>query len=162
MAGYDLCFCQPVIFNFCLKQYFSPSDKFTFGIGVDVLYISNSDSVSSRNNFSLLGGFEPVNKRSIAMTGFHSNEIPVKKLAGISTDLDIELFKDLHLNLMADFFIIQEVKRENGFSFLSGFGAGLGYMSVIGPMKIGIMTGNYEHEKFFNRTKGYISIGYKF
>lgn len=148
--------------NLHLKQYLSLSDKFTIGIGGDLLFISKTDSVSSSNNFSLLGGFESVNKRSIAMTGFHSNEIPVKKLAGISTDLDIELFKDLHLNLMADFFIIQEAKRENGFSFLNGYGAGLGYMSIIGPMKIGIMTGNYSQEKFFNKTKGYISIGYKF
>jgi len=159
-SGYSFERFYALHWNF--RQYFSPSDKFTFALGGDALLISNTDSVSSGNNFYLLGGYESINNRSIAMTGFQANEIQVKKLAGISTEMDIELFKDLHINIMADFFFVQEANRENGFSFLTGFGAGIGYMSILGPMKIGIMMGNYEEEKFFNKTKGYISIGYKF
>jgi len=148
--------------NFNIKHYFSPTEKLTFALGGDALLVTDTDSISSRNNFYLLGGNEPISKRSIAMTGFQANEIQVKKLAGVSTEIDIELFRDLHINIMADFYFAQEANRENGFSFLTGYGAGIGYMSVLGPMKIGIMTGNYEEEKFFNKTKGYISIGYKF
>jgi outer membrane translocation and assembly module TamA len=35
-------------------------------------------------------------------------------------------------------------------------------MSIIGPIKIGVMYGNYKREEYFNKIKGYISIGYNF
>jgi outer membrane translocation and assembly module TamA len=35
-------------------------------------------------------------------------------------------------------------------------------MSIIGPIKIGVMYGNYKKEVYFNKIKGYISIGYNF
>jgi hypothetical protein len=144
------------------KEYFSPSGKVTFSIGGEALMITNSDSVTAQNNFYLLGGIEAVSKRSIAMTGFHSNEIPVKKAAGISTEIDIEIFEDFHLNAMADIFTVQEINRDNGYSLLTGYGIGIGYMSIIGPIRIGIMHGNYSREEYFNKTKGFISLGYKF
>jgi NTE family protein len=144
------------------KQYFSPSEKFTFSIGGEALLITNSDSISAKNNFYLLGGIEPVNKRSIAMTGFHSDEIPVKKVAGICTEIDFELFENFHITAMADIFAAQEINRDKGYSFLTGYGIGVGYMSIIGPIKVGIMHGNYSREEYFNKTKGYLSIGYKF
>ena len=136
--------------------------ELTFSFGGDVLFITDTDSVSAQNNFYLLGGFESVNKRSIPMVGFQSNEIPVKKLAGFRTDLDMELFENFHLNIMANIFAIQEANRNKGFSLLTGFGIGAGYMSIIGPIKIGVMYGNYNREKYFNKIKGYISIGYNF
>ena len=144
------------------KQYFSPSDKITFSIGGEALIITSSDSVSMQNNFYMLGGVDRVNKRSIAMTGFHANEIPVKKVAGIRTGIDIELFEDFHLNINGDIFAAHEFNRDSGFSFLTGYGIGIGYMSIIGPLKCGIMHGNYSREVYFNKTKGYISIGYNF
>jgi NTE family protein len=144
------------------KQYFSPARKLTFSIGGEALFITNSDSISAQNNFYLLGGIEPVNRRSIAMTGFHSNEIPVKKLAGINTEIDFEVIENFHVNAMADLFGAQEINRDKGYSLLTGFGIGIGYMSIIGPIKIGIMHGNYAREEYFNKTKGYISIGFKF
>jgi outer membrane translocation and assembly module TamA len=149
-------------FHGSIRQYFSPGGKFTFAIGGEVLYITNTDSVSALNNYYLLGGIESVNKRSIAMTGFHSNEIPVKKLAGLSTEIDFELLEDFHVTAMADIFTIQETDRSKGYSLLAGYGIGAGYMSIIGPIKIGIMHGNYAREEYFNKTKGYISIGFRF
>jgi NTE family protein len=145
-----------------VDHYFSPSGKVTISIGGDVLFITRSDSVSAQNNFFLLGGVESVNKRSIPMVGFQTNEIPVKKLAGFRTNLDIELFENFHLNFMANIFAAQEANRSTGFSLLSGIGAGAGYMSIIGPIKIGLMYGNYKREEYFNKIKGYISIGYNF
>lgn len=145
-----------------LKYYFSPADKLTFEIGGDVLLITDSDSVSAENNFYLLGGIESLNNRSVPMAGFHSNEIPVKKMAGIRSELDIELSENFHLNIMADIFAVQEVRRDKGLSLLTGFGLGVGYMSIIGPLRIGIMHGNYKQESYFRKIKGYISIGYKF
>ena len=95
-----------------IKHYFSPSEKtYIFAIGGDALLITDSDSISAQNNFYLLGGIESVNKRSIPMVGFHSNEIPVKKLAGFRTELDMEVLKNLHLNIMANIFAAQEVNR---------------------------------------------------
>jgi hypothetical protein len=96
------------------------------------------------------------------MIGFQSNEIAVNKLAGFRTSFDIEPFESFHLNVMANVFIVQEANRSRGFSLLSGFGVGAGYMSIIGPIKIGLMYGNYRKEIFFRKIKGYISIGYNF
>jgi outer membrane translocation and assembly module TamA len=96
------------------------------------------------------------------MTGFHSNEIAVKKLAGVTSEIDIEVFENFHINVMADIFTAQEINRSKGYSFLTGYGIGAGYMSIIGPIKIGIMHGNYAREEYYSKTKGYISIGYKF
>ena len=149
-------------FHGSIKQYFSSGRKLTFSIGGDALLITDTDSVSAQNNFYLLGGIESVNNRSIAMTGFHSNEIPVKKLAGITSEIDIEVFENFHINVMADIFTAQEINRNKGYSFLTGYGIGAGYMSIIGPIKIGIMHGNYAREEYYSKTKGYISIGYKF
>ncbi|HZK62016.1 MAG TPA: hypothetical protein VFC41_08050, partial [Anaerovoracaceae bacterium] len=145
-----------------IKQYFSSGDKLTFAIGGNALLISEVDSVSARNNFYLLGGAESINKRSIPMIGFHPNEIPVKKLAGISTELDMELVKYLHINIMANIFAAREVNRDKGYSILTGYGVGAGYLSIFGPVKIGLMYGNYNHERYFRKIKGYISIGYNF
>jgi NTE family protein len=144
------------------RQYFSPSGKLTFSYGGEAFMITNTDSVSAQNNFFLLGGNEPVSKRSVAMIGFRSNEIPVKKGTGINTAIDLELIKDFHLTAMANVFAIQEIDREKGYSLITGYGIEAGYMSIIGPIKIGIMHGDYAREEFFNKTKGYISIGYKF
>ena len=96
------------------------------------------------------------------MVGFHSNEIPVKKLAGIRGDLDLRLYENIHLTFMANIFAIQEANRDTGYSLLSGYGLGIGYMSIIGPVRIGIMRGDYNREIYFRKTKGYISIGYNF
>jgi NTE family protein len=145
-----------------IDHFFSPSGITTFSFGGDILFTTGTDSVSSQNNFHLLGGFESVNKRSIPMIGFQSNEIAVNKLAGFRTSFDIEPFESFHLNVMANVFIVQEANRSRGFSLLSGFGVGAGYMSIIGPIKIGLMYGNYRKEIFFRKIKGYISIGYNF
>ncbi len=149
-------------FHGTIKEYFSPSRKLTLSIGGEALIITNTDSISALNNYYLLGGIESVSRRTIAMTGFHANEIPVKKLAGISTEIDFELVENLHLTAMADIFAVQETDRTGGYSLLTGYGIGLGYMSIIGPIKIGIMQGNYALEEYFNKTKGYISMGFKF
>ena len=89
------------------------------------------------------------------MTGFHSNQIPVKKLAGIRTDLDIELVDNFHMNIMADIFAVQEVNRDKGFSLMTGYGIGFGYMSVIGPMRIGLMHGNSNRDEYLKKNKGF-------
>jgi NTE family protein len=145
-----------------IKHYFAPSGKLTFAIGGDVLLITDSDSVSAQNNFYLLGGVESLNKRSVPMVGFRSNEIPVKKMAGIRSELDIKLSENIHINLMANLFAVQEANHNKGIRLFSGYGIGFGYMSMIGPIKIGLMNGNSVREKHFNKTKGYISIGYNF
>lgn len=144
------------------NQYFTSYDRLTFSISGDILYISDCDSVSSQNNFYMLGGITSLNERSVPMYGFHSNEIPVKKLAGFGMELDWEILKDLHLNLTGNIFAAQEAERDNGYSLLAGYGIGIGYMSIIGPLKAGIMQGFYEKEKYFKRIKVYISVGYAF
>ncbi len=143
-----------------IDHYFSPSPKLTLSVGGDILYISRSDSISSGNNFYLLGGIESVNNRSIPMVGFQSNEIPAKKLAGFRTSLDMELYENFHLTLMANVFAAQEANRSSGYSLISGIGIGAGYMSIIGPVKIGLMYGNYKNETYFKKIKGFISIGF--
>jgi outer membrane translocation and assembly module TamA len=63
---------------------------------------------------------------------------------------------------MANIFAAQEVNRDKGFSLLTGYGLGFGYMSIIGPLRVGLMYGDYNREKYFREIKGYISIGYNF
>jgi NTE family protein len=145
-----------------IDHNFSPSGKLTVSFGGDILLITKCDSITAQNNFYLLGGVESVNKRSIPMVGFQTNEIPVKKLAGFRTNVDMELFENFHLTFMANIFAAQEANRRSGFSLLTGIGAGAGYMSIIGPIKIGMMYGSYRKEYYFNKIKGYISIGYNF
>jgi NTE family protein len=145
------------------RHYFSSGKKVTFAASGDLLYISNSDSISAQNNFFLLGGLSSLNKRSIPMIGFRSNEIAVKKLAGIGAEIDVEVIKNLHFNLMANIFAVQKRDQDNVFSFLSGFGIGAGYMSVIGPLQVGLMHGNkYSNDRYIKQIKGYISFGYNF
>lgn len=144
------------------KKYFSPTEKLTFKIESNALYINDSDSITANNNFYTLGGTESLNRRSVRMTGFNSNEIAVKRMAGLSGEIDFEAFSNFHFSIMADIFAIREANRKEGYSLLSGTGAGIGYMTVVGPMKIGIMNGNYKEEKFFRKTKGFISLGFLF
>lgn len=94
--------------------------------------------------------------------GFHPYQIPVKELAGIGFETDIELFRDVHLTLSANAFAIREADSNSGYNLLAGYSAGAGYMSIIGPVKVGIMHGFYSEEYGFNRFKGYISIGFNF
>jgi len=144
------------------KQYFPSGKRLTICLSADVLYINHCDSITSQNNFLMLGGITSVNDRSIAMYGFHPNEIPVKQLAGLGIEFDWRLLKDLHLNLGGNIFEAKEADRAGGYSLLAGYGAGLGYMSIIGPVRAGIMHGFYRHEKYFSKIKGYISVGFQF
>ena len=150
------------VLNGNYREYFTSNDRFTFSISGDALYISDCDSVSSQNNFFLLGGTESLNERSVPMFGFHPNEVPVKKMAGFGMEFDWEILRDLHINLNGNIFAAREADRGNGYSLLAGYGLGIGYMSVMGPLRAGIMQGFYKREKYFNQVKAYISVGYLF
>ena len=145
-----------------IRSYFSVSRKTTLTIKGDALYISNTDSISAHNNFYLLGGVQSTGRKSIPMAGFHPNQIPVQKLAGFGIDADVEILRDLYLNVITGVFAIQEMDRDSGLSLLAGYGIGLGYMSVIGPIKAGLMHGFYNREIFYKPVKGYISVGFSF
>lgn len=144
------------------SHYFSPHKKVSFNIRGDALFISATDSLTARNNFYLLGGVQSSGRKSVPAAGFHPYEIPVKELAGVGFETDIELFRDVHLTFSANAFAIREADRTTGYSLLAGYSAGAGYMSIIGPIKAGIMQGFYREESGFNKFKGYISIGYNF
>jgi hypothetical protein len=145
-----------------VRYYFSPTEKLTVGIGGDVLLITDTDTVSSQNNFYLLGGIESLNKRSVPLIGFFSNEIPVNKMAGIRTEIDMELFRNFHVNLLANTFWAEEIMQPDNFSLLTGYGIGLGYMSIIGPLKIGLMNGSSTNHDYAGKLKGFFSFGYNF
>ena len=117
-------------------------DRLTFSFRADALYISDCDSVSAQNNFYMLGGLNSLNERSVPMLGFHPNEIPVKKIAGLGMEMDWEIFRDIHLNLAGNLFAAQEADRNYGYSFLTGYGIGIGYMSVNRPHKSRNNAGN--------------------
>jgi NTE family protein len=148
--------------NVHFRHYFPIGKKLTFAFGGDFLFITKSDSIATRNNFYLLGGPEPISKRSVSLIGFNANEIPVRKMAGIRASLDYKAADKIHLTLISDLYAAQETDRKDGFSFISGYGLEAGYESIIGPLKTGIMHGNYDSETFFRKTKVYLSIGYKF
>jgi len=145
-----------------LSHYFSPHRKVSFNIRGDALFITGTDSVTANNNFFLLGGIQSSGRRSVPAAGFHPYQIAVRELAGVGFETDIEIFRDVHLTFSANAFAIREAGRTSGYSLLAGYSAGAGYMSIIGPIKAGIMQGFYGEESGFNKFKGYISIGYNF
>ncbi|MFN2313756.1 MAG: patatin-like phospholipase family protein, partial [Bacteroidales bacterium] len=80
------------------RNYNSPSDKVTISFGGELLLATGVDSITSNNNFFLLGGIESVTDRSIPCIGFHANQIPVQSLGGIRFGVDIEIAADIHLS----------------------------------------------------------------
>ena len=144
-----------------LTNYFT-TNNITFSIGGEILYITESDSISEQNNFFLLGGIHANTKRSVTMMGFHSNQIKISNLAILRYGMDIMLIKDLHLGIMADFAATDNMIFPKKISFLSGYGVELGYSSIIGPIRAGVMYGSYSNEVHYSPVKTYISIGYNF
>lgn len=144
------------------RNYSSPSDRVTVSFGGELLLATGVDSIASNNNFFYLGGIESVTDRSIPCIGFHANQIPVQSLGGIRLGVDIEIAPDIHMFFDGNLFALQEPEREVGFSLMGGYGAGLGYMSIAGPIRIGIMHGIYDRELLYKQVKGYVSIGFSF
>lgn len=148
--------------KFSIEHYFRMPGSLTISLKSNLLYISRCDSMPSQNNFFSLGGITALNDRSIAMYGYHPSEIAVKQMAGIGIGFDWKLAKDLHLNINGDIAGIREANVSKGYSLLSGYGIGLGYMSILGPVRAGIMEGFYGREIYYNKFKGYLSVGFCF
>ncbi len=144
------------------RQYFSPNKKLTLAVGADFLMTYTNDSITSPHNYYFAGGPEFTFSRSIPLTGFHSGEIPIDRYAGLKFDLDLEFQRDLHLNLLINSAVAREPGKGSDLSFLGGYGLGVGYMSIIGPLKIGVMHGFSSKERYFSAVKAYISIGFGF
>lgn len=144
------------------RSYFSPSSRVTLKINGEALFITTVDSIAAQNNFYTLGGIEPITNRSIPALGFHPGQIPVKSVAGIGMSVDVEIMKDLHLTGGCNFFGIQEPSDKTYFYFLGGYGLGVGYMTIAGPIQVGIMHGIYSRELLFSPVKGYVSVGFTF
>jgi NTE family protein len=144
------------------RNYSSPSDKVTLSFGGDLLLATGVDSITSNNNFYYLGGLEPVSDLSIPCIGFHANQIPVQSLGGIRFGVDIEMATSFHLIMEGNLFALQEPLRDVGVSLMGGYGAGLAYMSIAGPIRIGLMHGIYDRELLYKQVKGYVSIGFSF
>jgi NTE family protein len=142
------------------KHYISFGKKWTLGLSADGLVIT--DTLSTQYDSYFLGGPEVIGKRSVAMIGFEANEMAVKKFAGLGAEIDLEIFKNIHINMIANTFLAQMAGTGNKFSFYSGYGIGMGYLSIIGPVKAGIMYSGNHYNNIDSRIKGYVSIGYSF
>lgn len=144
------------------KTYSSSTERFTVSLGGDFLFTTGTDSVTSGNDFWLLGGLDAVTDRSIPAIGFHPNQITVRNIGGVRFSTDIELFPDLHLMLDFNLFALTEPDREYGFTIMGGYGVGAGYMTIAGPIRIGIMHGFYDRQLLYKSIKGYVSMGFTF
>ena len=145
-----------------IRRYFSPGRKLTLEAGGDFLFTHSNDSITSPHNYYFAGGLESAFSRSIPLIGFHTGEIPIERFAGFRIDADFEFYKDLHLSLLSNVAIAKEAGKSEDFTLLGGYGLGVGYMSIIGPLKIGFMHGLSSTERYLNAIKGYISIGFNF
>jgi hypothetical protein len=96
------------------------------------------------------------------MTGYNTNQVACKKFAGLGAEMDLEVLRNVHFNLMVNTFLVQEAGTGGRFSVYSGYGLGVGYLSIIGPVKAGMMYGNHSYESNNSKIKGYVSIGYNF
>ena len=130
-------------------------------VGGDILFTYTSDSTTSPHNYYYVGGVDNIFSKSIPLTGFHPAEIPVEQYAGIRFDSDFEFYDNLHINLLTNIALARETGIDD-ISILGGYGLGIGYMSIIGPMKIGFMHGFSSNKRYLNSVKGYISIGFTF
>ena len=144
------------------QTYASPSDRVTLNFGGDILLTTNVDSVTSNNNLYYLGGTKAVTDHSVPAFGFHSNQVAVKNLGGFRLGTDVEILDNLHLSIDANIFAIQEPDRDYGVGLFAGYGIGLGYMTIAGPIQIGLMHGMYSKQLFYKPIKGYINIGFSF
>jgi hypothetical protein len=142
--------------------YLSPSSKLTLNFGGEALFLTDIHSGAAQNNYFLLGGIVPSTERSVSAIGFYDNQIPVKNLAAIRFGTDIEVLKDFHIIIGTNLFAIQELDRAKGFSILGGYGVGIGYMTIAGPIRLGLMHGIYNREVFYKAVKPYVSIGFTF
>jgi outer membrane translocation and assembly module TamA len=145
-----------------LQQYLSASRKLTFMIGGDFLFTYTTDSILSPAFTFFLGGQDITTDKSIPMTGFHSNEIPVEKLFRLALDADFAVSDKIHFALLTNIGMAQETASRSQWSLLGGYGLQFGYMSFIGPVRVGIMQGLSSGERYFNSVKGFISIGFSF
>ena len=158
----DFSFHHNFTFRGWFSTYWSPTPKLTWNAGAEALFLTDADTVSAQNSFFLLGGVTPTTDRSVSAIGFYDNQIPLKSLAGVRLSADYEIAKDLHISLGANLFAIQELDREEGFSFVGGYGLGIGYMTIAGPIRLGVMHGLYDREVFYKAVKPYVSIGFTF
>lgn len=145
-----------------IRHFFNAGKKTTLSVKGSLLYTYHVDSALSHNNYYYIGGIGSTTGRSIPMTGFHANEIPAERFASLGFDADIELLRDLHLELMTDAGLAREVKTNTELSYMGGLGLGLGYMSIIGPVRAGFMYGLSSRVRYFSSFKGFIAIGFNF
>ncbi|HBC79467.1 MAG TPA: hypothetical protein DCZ51_12605 [Bacteroidales bacterium] len=158
----DFLFNRSYSFAGEMRRFFSPGRKLTLTTGWDALFTYTRDSLTSPHNYYFAGGEESVLGSSIPLTGFHSGEIAVDMFAGLRFDADYELYKDIHLSLITNVAIAREPGISDKLSILGGYGLGLGYMSIIGPLKIGFMHGFSSSQRYYGAFKGFISIGFNF
>ena len=144
------------------STYTSPSARVTVNLGGDFLFTTGADSVTGGNDFWLLGGTEALTDRSIPAIGFHPNQIMIRNLGGVRFGTDFEIAKDLHLTAELNLFALKEPSMEYGFTIMGGYGIGAGYMTVAGPVRIGLMHGLYDRQVLFRSIKGYVSMGFTF
>lgn len=156
--NFDRNYSARVWFN----SYSSLSDKVTLNIGGDLLLTTGTDSITAGNDFWLLGGTEALTDRSVPAAGFHPNQITVRNLGGLRVGTDVEIAKDLHLSVDVNAFALKEPHRLNGSTLMGGIGIGAGYMTVAGPIRIGIMYGLYDSQVLYRNIKGYVSMGFTF
>jgi len=145
-----------------MRRYFSPGRKVTLAAGWDFLFTGTKDSVTSLHNYHFSGGQINSFSRSIPLIGFHPAEIAVERFAGVIFDADIEFHPNLHLSVLTNIALAKEPGQTEDLSFLGGYGLGAGYMSIIGPMKVGFIHGFSSTKRYFRSLKGYISIGFSF
>lgn len=145
-----------------IRQYASSGRKVTFTIGADAMLTYTADSVISPHNYYFAGGYESPLSKSIPLTGFHPGELQVSQYAGIRFDTDWEIHRDIHVGLLTAFALAKEPSSLEDYTVLGGYGVSLGYMSVIGPSRIGIMHGFSSTDRYFSGLKGFISIGFNF
>lgn len=144
------------------KHHYSPTSKLTVSAGADFLLTYTKDSISSPHNYYFAGGNEAAFSRSMPLTGFHPAEIIVDEFAGVRFDFDFEFIKNFHLDLGANLALAREPGGSEDLSMMGGYRIGLGYMSVAGPLKVGLMHGFCDKERYFSPVKAYINLGFSF
>ncbi len=142
---------------FRYRHYFKLG-KSTLGLRANTVFTYSGSKDIAR--YAPIGGEKINNKYSLPFWGFRSNEFISRNAFGAGLSFYREFENEFRIGLHFDSYSIQDLEDQNQFNPHFGFGVDIGYQTIIGPFKFGIMNGiSPESDILFNPSL-FFSIGY--
>jgi NTE family protein len=141
------------------RYYFSLSESFILAARLNAFL--SLDNHNIENDYVMVGGFDPHHESAFPFYGFHTNEFVVENALGTGLSFEYNVNRKWRLNAGFDVYTLEDMETKR-FHLFYGGALELGFNSIAGPVKLGVMQGFYDYRQVFNGTKYYFSIGYLF